>query len=681
MIKHHSQNIQNVILRELFTANQSIKIAVAWFTNDLLFQPLLLKLATGVKVDLILNKDEINLSSSIDFNLFVKSGGNLYWNDTNRLMHEKFCIIDDRVVITGSYNWTNKAESNYESISVFTNEEESLRDYKTRFATLSKGFTKQIIQITPQPVINRGKCPVSLPPYTKLKFYHSVNLFQSSNTPILAQEYEGGPYALLDGDTFLPKTAFIFSDYSSFVPGRNFLWVRGETKWGLFDCDKLEFVVKPQFDKVDDGYGYGKIVMHQGLYGVISSSAKILVPCMYECIVVTKEYFIVKRNELWGILDGSGREILPCVYSQITDKEPYFVVHTNNKKGVLFKHNNDFIAPQYDRIGRYMPQKELLVVEQGNCCGAVDMHGKEVIPCEYYDIDEWDDCIQLRGSSGYGLLLCRGQVVFEGLFDSMGRICGLNNLFYLSDMWDSYTIFDTYKMISSQFYDDIVYKKDSEGNEILFLAQHDSDKILHGVYIVSIQGRRIDRESCYIIPYNYHGMALVDGHSMENTYNDWVAEQRLFDCQYKSITHIEILGRSALLFEREYQHNNVISSQYSLYIFSHQYILGGQGKWCSKFSSKSEYGIDVILSHNGNKCRAYLMNQAKELRGCYDDVHIHEGVIILVKNGKYGAYILGQQKYIICEYDRVDYDDKKARLLFFNGSAQDKNIIVELSNK
>ena len=60
MVKHYSNNIQNVIQRELFAANSSIKIAVAWFTNDLLFQPLLLKLATGVKVDLILNKDEIN---------------------------------------------------------------------------------------------------------------------------------------------------------------------------------------------------------------------------------------------------------------------------------------------------------------------------------------------------------------------------------------------------------------------------------------------------------------------------------------------------------------------------------------------------------------------------------------------------------------------------------------------
>ena len=47
MIEHYSHKIQNAIQKELFKANSSIKIAVAWFTNDLLFQPLLLKLGTA----------------------------------------------------------------------------------------------------------------------------------------------------------------------------------------------------------------------------------------------------------------------------------------------------------------------------------------------------------------------------------------------------------------------------------------------------------------------------------------------------------------------------------------------------------------------------------------------------------------------------------------------------------
>lgn len=37
MVEHFSSNIQNIIQSELFRAQKSIKIAVSWFTNDLLF--------------------------------------------------------------------------------------------------------------------------------------------------------------------------------------------------------------------------------------------------------------------------------------------------------------------------------------------------------------------------------------------------------------------------------------------------------------------------------------------------------------------------------------------------------------------------------------------------------------------------------------------------------------------
>ena len=145
MIKHYSNNIQDIIQRELFAAQDSIKIAVAWFTNDLLFYPLLHKLITGVKVELILNKDDVNFSKSniVDFDQFLQQGGVLYLNETKRLLHDKFCIIDNRIVISGSYNWTNGAKHNYETITVFTDELESVRYHKELFESLKVGFTRQ----------------------------------------------------------------------------------------------------------------------------------------------------------------------------------------------------------------------------------------------------------------------------------------------------------------------------------------------------------------------------------------------------------------------------------------------------------------------------------------------------------------------------------------------------------
>ena len=140
MIRHYSRNIQNEILKELFSSSKSIRIAVAWFTNDILFQPLLLKSRLGVFVELVTNHDEINISDTnkISFNKLIEAGGVIHWNKTNHLMHDKFCIIDDKIVITGSYNWTNKAENNDESISFSYNEGNTLRFYDTRFKELAE---------------------------------------------------------------------------------------------------------------------------------------------------------------------------------------------------------------------------------------------------------------------------------------------------------------------------------------------------------------------------------------------------------------------------------------------------------------------------------------------------------------------------------------------------------------
>lgn len=166
MIRHYSRNIQNEILKELFNANKSIRIAVAWFTNDILFQPLLLKSKLGVFVELVTNHDEINISDTnkVSFNKSIEAGGVIHWNKTNHLMHDKFCIIDDKIVITGSYNWTNKAENNDESISFSYNEENTLHFYDTRFKKLAAKYPGNKIEPPRIAVFSMKETHIRRPP-------------------------------------------------------------------------------------------------------------------------------------------------------------------------------------------------------------------------------------------------------------------------------------------------------------------------------------------------------------------------------------------------------------------------------------------------------------------------------------------------------------------------------------
>ena len=66
----------------------------------------------GVSVSIILIDDIINRNEyGLDFSLFIRKGGNLRFADSwKSLMHDKFCVFDSTLIVTGSYNWTYSAE-------------------------------------------------------------------------------------------------------------------------------------------------------------------------------------------------------------------------------------------------------------------------------------------------------------------------------------------------------------------------------------------------------------------------------------------------------------------------------------------------------------------------------------------------------------------------------------------
>lgn len=117
--------IADRISLELKTAQSSIYIAVAWFTNQKLFNVMLQKAQQGVTVQLMLSNDHINQQSRIDYDQLNigSSSAYLIGDGKQDLMHNKFCIIDNDTVINGSYNWSYKAEKNHENILITKGDE------------------------------------------------------------------------------------------------------------------------------------------------------------------------------------------------------------------------------------------------------------------------------------------------------------------------------------------------------------------------------------------------------------------------------------------------------------------------------------------------------------------------------------------------------------------------------
>lgn len=144
-------NIQDHILQELHSAQNSVRIAVAWFTDRILFGTLCDLATNGVSVEIVLNDDDIN-RNNLDFSLLEALGGLVIWAGDAGLpsftMHHKFCIIDEIVVITGSYNWSKNAQTNHENILVVKGDAKLIEDCLKEFNRLKNQYGE------PEPILS-----------------------------------------------------------------------------------------------------------------------------------------------------------------------------------------------------------------------------------------------------------------------------------------------------------------------------------------------------------------------------------------------------------------------------------------------------------------------------------------------------------------------------------------------
>ena len=143
-ILHLFKNIESEIISRIKSAKNNLKIAVTWFTNQEIFNEILKKLENKeFKVDLIVLNDKINNKiEGLNFQKFIDLNGNFYFSNNDNMVHHKICLIDDSLVITGSYNWTYYAENrNWENVVLIQNEE-IVNGYLNEFSKIIEAHSK-----------------------------------------------------------------------------------------------------------------------------------------------------------------------------------------------------------------------------------------------------------------------------------------------------------------------------------------------------------------------------------------------------------------------------------------------------------------------------------------------------------------------------------------------------------
>ncbi len=126
-------NIEEQIIRNIDGAKSTINIMMFAFTNPKIAKALTDAISRGVVVKIVLDKTQ-NRYQKYSIYRDLKSKGVDIKLDKNRYkLHHKVIIIDNKIVITGSYNYTKKANTiNSENI-IIIKDYKIAKEYSTEF--------------------------------------------------------------------------------------------------------------------------------------------------------------------------------------------------------------------------------------------------------------------------------------------------------------------------------------------------------------------------------------------------------------------------------------------------------------------------------------------------------------------------------------------------------------------
>lgn len=118
-----SPNGDGVIERELIAligqATSTLDIAMCWFTDDNLGDAVVAACERNVKVRVLLDGTQEKATGG-EYEKLVRAGIEVLVEHLSKpKMHHKFAVIDRKIVVTGSYNWSSAADTdNLENIVV-----------------------------------------------------------------------------------------------------------------------------------------------------------------------------------------------------------------------------------------------------------------------------------------------------------------------------------------------------------------------------------------------------------------------------------------------------------------------------------------------------------------------------------------------------------------------------------
>lgn len=124
----------DAVIAELNRAQATIRIQAYSFTSAPIAKALIEARKRGVRVEALLDKS--NRTSRYSAAMFLKNqGADVLIDAKHAIAHNKIMIIDEKVLLTGSFNFTNNAEeSNAENLLIIRDNPDLIGRYLANFA-------------------------------------------------------------------------------------------------------------------------------------------------------------------------------------------------------------------------------------------------------------------------------------------------------------------------------------------------------------------------------------------------------------------------------------------------------------------------------------------------------------------------------------------------------------------
>lgn len=116
-IRFYDENIEDIIIENIRQAKIEVCVAMAYFTSNVLMDELKKAKSKGVNIKVIISKEDVNSKFKLLGVCNILKVAEVYSRYPNT-MHNKYCIIDKKKIIDGSYNWTKRARYNLEHIII-----------------------------------------------------------------------------------------------------------------------------------------------------------------------------------------------------------------------------------------------------------------------------------------------------------------------------------------------------------------------------------------------------------------------------------------------------------------------------------------------------------------------------------------------------------------------------------